>query len=772
MNIFEISGKIAIDCSSALKDLENLGDEAKETASDIGDIDEASDKAGGGIDDLTNKTRSSGDGFTIFKGIIANLASGAIQKLISGLATLASKIVEVTKKAVGNYANYEQLAGGAQLMFGDAYDYIAEKAEKAYKTVQLSQNDYLEQVNGFAVGLKTALGGNSQAAAELADKIVQAEADIVAATGKTQESVQDAFNGVMRGNYEMLDNLGLGIAGSKEGLQSVIDKVNEWKAANGEAATYTIDNLADCQQALVDYVEMQGLAGYASGEASTTITGSWASVQAMFENILTKVGSALAPVVMDFLNKVSDWLDSVDWDAVAQQISDALQPMVEWAENQNLSDMLDKVLEFVMQLIESLPTIIPVITSILEIIPVIITNLDTIIPIIEILTGCIIALNIALNGNPIMAIITLIITVIGFLITLWMTNEDFRNTIIGIWEGIKTFFITIWEAIKLAFTTAWDVIVTVWNGAVWFFTTIWQGIQFAFSTVFEFFSTIFTNAWNSIVLVWDTVVGFFQGIWDGICGVFSTVANWFTDKFTTAWNNIKSVWGGVTGFFSGVWTGITQVFGNVAGWFRDTFRNAWQAVMNVFSAGGEIFSGIVNGVVTTFKSVVNALIDGINSVVAIPFNGINTLLNSIKSVDILGLKPFDWIWTLPVPQIPHLATGGVLERGQVGLLEGDGAEAVVPLEKNTEWISRVAEQMNVQQAIKGNESSMQISALLESNKQTNYLLEAMIDRLNTVASIIKATGEKDIVLDSGVLVGELTPAIDSQLGLRMMRGGR
>lgn len=114
--------------------------------------------------------------------------------VIAGTAAIGAATIKFTKDSIKAYADYEQLAGGAQLLFGDAYDFVAEKSKKAYATVQLSQNDYLKQVNGFATGLKTSLKGNSQAAAELADKIVKAEADVVAATGNTQENVQNAFN--------------------------------------------------------------------------------------------------------------------------------------------------------------------------------------------------------------------------------------------------------------------------------------------------------------------------------------------------------------------------------------------------------------------------------------------------------------------------------------------------------------------------------------------------------------------------------------------------
>lgn len=256
-------------------------------------------------DEYERKLKDSENKTSTFADVLkANLASGAI---IAGAKKLAGVVADVGKAAYTSYARYEQLAGGAQLMFGDAYDFVAEKARSAYKSVQMSQNDYLQQVNGFATGLKTALGGNVKAAAELADKVITAEADVVAATGNTQEAVQNAFNGIMKSNFTMLDNLQLGITPTKEGFQQLIDKVNEWNAENGEATAYTIDNLADCQAALVDYIEMQGLAGYAANEAADTIEGSTASMKAAWQNLAT--GMADSSADMEGLTK--DFVDSV-----------------------------------------------------------------------------------------------------------------------------------------------------------------------------------------------------------------------------------------------------------------------------------------------------------------------------------------------------------------------------------------------------------------------------------------------------------------------------
>ena len=258
--------------------------------------------------------KSAGGKFASVFGTVAKAGLAAVGAAAAGIAALA-------KTAVSSYAEFEQLQGGAELLFGDAYGYIAEQAANAYATVQMSQNEYLQQVNGFAVGLKTALGGNEQAAAELANRIVTAEADVVAATGNTQEAVQNAFNGIMKGNFTMLDNLQLGITPTKAGFQEMIDKVNEWNAANGRATNYQIDNLADCQAALVDYIDMQGLAGYAAGEAADTIQGSLAATKAAWSNLLT----GLATDGADFDTLISGLVTS------ASGLFENLMPRVQMA---------------------------------------------------------------------------------------------------------------------------------------------------------------------------------------------------------------------------------------------------------------------------------------------------------------------------------------------------------------------------------------------------------------------------------------------------------
>ncbi len=189
-----------------------------------------------------------------------------------------------------------------------------------------------------------------------------------------------------------------------------------------------------------------------------------------------------------------------------------------------------------------------------------------------------------------------------------------------------------------------------------------------------------------LVKNWDVVSEAASKCWDWIVGVFQGAADWFNNTIVQPIANFFSgMWDGLKNGASNAWEGIKSVFSTVADFFKDIFTKAWEGVKSVFSTGGKIFDGIKDGIVNAFKAIVNAIIDGINKVVSIPFNGINSFLNALRSVDILGLKPFEWISTINVPQIPHLAQGGWFERGNPQLaIVGDNTregEIVTPESK-------------------------------------------------------------------------------------------
>lgn len=352
--------------------LGDIGDEAGKTAGESG-----GKKFGGSFVDFAKAaiTGDKGGMATAAIGMATTAAAGIGKAMVSAGKAFLGGVVNMTKQAVSNYAEFEQLAGGAELLFGDAYDYIADKAKGAWATVQMSQNEYLQQANGFAVGLKSSLGGNEQAAAELADKILTAEADIVAATGNTQEAVQNAFNGIMRGNFSMVDNLQLGLTPTKEGYQDMIDQVNAWNTAQGNATNYQMGNLADMEAALVDYVAMQGLAGYAANEATETISGSISALRASWQNLLTDLANPdaditasidavitsaetalqnLLPVVETAVIGIGDLIAQV-----APIIAEELPGLVE----QILPSLLSAATSLISGLVAALPTIIQVLAE-------------------------------------------------------------------------------------------------------------------------------------------------------------------------------------------------------------------------------------------------------------------------------------------------------------------------------------------------------------------------------------------------------------------------
>ena len=183
----------------------------------------------------------------------------------------------------------------------------------------------------------------------------------------------------------------------------------------------------------------------------------------------------------------------------------------------------------------------------------------------------------------------------------------------------------------------------------------------------------------------DEVGQFFQDVFGGIADFLGGICETIGGFFTGLWEGFKS---GV----QGAWDFITGIFGKLADFFGSIFSNAWNAVKNVFSTGGKIFMGIVDGITNAFKAIVNAIITGINHVVALPFNAINGFLSFLKSIDILGIKPFGWVGTIDVPQIPLLAQGGYANGATGAVIGESGSEVVLPLEQNTDnWAGLLAQ---------------------------------------------------------------------------------
>lgn len=233
-------------------------------------------------------------------------------------------------------------------------------------------------------------------------------------------------------------------------------------------------------------------------------------------------------------------------------------------------------------------------------------------------------------------------------------------------EKIIPLINTLIEVIKNIWTIAKPVIDFIVDALKVVLEPAIAAICWAFGAVIDvinFIATVFNTVLEIIIGIFTDIEGTAQKCWNWIVGVFEGAATWFNDTLVQPVKDFFSgMWNGLKDGAHNAWEGIKSVFGAVTGWFKDVFTRAWEGVKKVFETGGKIFSGIKEGIANVFKTVVNGIIDGINKVIAFPFNTINGFLNTIRAIDILGFKPFESLWgynPLSVPQIPRLATGGV-----------------------------------------------------------------------------------------------------------------
>lgn len=248
------------------------------------------------------------------------------------------------------------------------------------------------------------------------------------------------------------------------------------------------------------------------------------------------------------------------------------------------------------------------------------------------------------------------------------------NVIQPIWNFIYPFI----HNAKVLITGTWDIIKALFAvAAAWFNETVIQPIA-------KFFSGL-----------WSNISSWASDAWSKIKEIFNVVSSWFNKNIIQPVQNFFSgMWDKLKQGASDAWSGIKSVFSKVSSWFKDTFADAWAKVKGVFSTGGKVFDGIKDGIVSAFKTVVNAIIRGLNKVIAVPFNAINGILGKIKNVEVAGISPFSGlISNISVPKIPELEWGGILKKGQVGLLEGKGKEAIIPLERHLGWIRNIAREL-------------------------------------------------------------------------------
>ena len=234
------------------------------------------DQASGEVDKI-------GDGIKSKLGTAAKVGGAAVAAL--GTATVA-----IGKTALDAYSNYEQLVGGIDTLFKASSGKMQQYAANAYQTAGVSANRYMEISTSFAAALISSLGGNTEAAADMANTAITDMSDNANKMGTSLETVQEAYMSLSRGNYEMLDSLKLGYGGTKSELERLLSDAEKFSAAQGKVRDFSVDSYSDIVEAIHIVQDEMGITGTTAEEAATTIEGSVNKAKAAWENWLTGLG--------------------------------------------------------------------------------------------------------------------------------------------------------------------------------------------------------------------------------------------------------------------------------------------------------------------------------------------------------------------------------------------------------------------------------------------------------------------------------------------------
>lgn len=209
----------------------------------------------------------------------------------AAVAALGTATIALGKTALDSYANYEQLVGGIDTLFKDSSGKMQQYAADAYKTAGVSANRYMEISTSFAASLINSLGGDTAAAADMANMAIMDMSDNANKMGTSLEVVQEAYQSLARGNYEMLDSLKLGYGGTKTELERLLSDAEQIAASQGMVRDYSVDSYSDIVEAIHLVQDEMGITGTTALEASTTIEGSINTAKAAWDNWLAGLGN-------------------------------------------------------------------------------------------------------------------------------------------------------------------------------------------------------------------------------------------------------------------------------------------------------------------------------------------------------------------------------------------------------------------------------------------------------------------------------------------------
>ena len=697
-NVVVEQGKDSDSAKELSKQIEELSSDLAKNQQTLRDADSAAEEFDKSLKDTGNDAVEVSGGFTVLKGALADLVSAGIQKA-------ATALVDLGKAAYSAYQEYDEGADSIIAATGATGD-AAKDLMNVYKDVSKNVVASYDEI-GTAVGeINTRFGTTGQELTDLSTeflKFAKLNGTDVKSSIDSVQSAMAAWGIEAKDTNLVLDTLNK--AGQDTGV--AVDRLSDALVNNAPALQEMGFNVSDAAMFLANLDKsgvdtsstMAGLKkalnnaakeGQPMSEALNSIEESIKNAKTSTEAITTatelfgsKSGAAIAAAVRDGRLSFEELGTSMkDFEgSVNTTFENTLDGPDKF--NQLIQDVKT---EFAGALDEFFTEYEPEITEftdsiINEVIPDLKDGLGWLLRNIPLITGVVGALTTAFVAFKTAA-------AIGSIIDLWKKYEI----------GTKLAAAGQWLLNAAMAANPVTLIVAGIVALIAALVLLYKKCD-AFREFVQSIFNFFKDNWQDILLFMiNPFAGFFKYAYEHFdefrVFVDSTVAT-IRDFFSNLWTGLK------TGALE-AWQAITEIFAKIPEWFETKFKKAWEKVKQVFSTGGKIFDGIKEGILNGLKTVINAIIKGINKVISIPFKGLNKALDTIRNIEILGNKPFAGLLpSIDVPQIPLLAKGGVVKKGQMALLEGSGAEAVVPLENNKRWIKATADALKIALASDG-----------------------------------------------------------------------
>ena len=526
----------------------------------------------GEFDSKIGEAESSGQG--LGSKLASGLGKGA-KALGVGIAAVAAGVVAITKTALENYGQYEQLIGGVETMFGDNADIVFANAEKAFETAGMSMNDYMDQVTSTSAALISSLGGDTAEAARIADQAIIDMSDNANKMGTNIESITNAYQGFAKGNFTMLDNLKLGYGGTRSEMQRLIRDANKIRKAQGKNADLTIDSYADIVEAIHTVQEEMGITGTTQEEASQTIQGSLSAMKASWDNFLTVLGTG---------NK----------DQIKTAVTNLTNSFKTFATNvvPVLSTILTSLGDVLPDIVNALVAELPGLAS--SLLPPLISAAGALAAgLIEALPGLIDVVVQAIPG--------LLSSVGNAIINVF--DKVFNTDLRGIWDNVKGWFSEKITAVVTWAQEKWANIKEHWEdfkanaGKVWKTVVSWAQDKWAnIKDHWEDFKSVVDKAWTATVEwaedLWDDISPHWEDFKSVVNKAWTATVQWaetLWDDISVHWEDFKSVvdktWTATVAWAEDLWDDISvhwEDFKIWAGKAHDTTvrwcQTAWASI--------------------------------------------------------------------------------------------------------------------------------------------------------------------------------------------------